>query len=346
MSHQTLYQRATEKMNTLIVALLDLSERTAGFTNPPDEVWTEDEAARLLLGGLGYHSDSLASVEQRKGAWLARSAIAFSIEHAVTRVLYERIQPFIDAMIETAYRETDNFRGATPEWIHENAHLLPVMMHAAGTFSKQELNRLVGSVNDTRISRPASERLAKLIGAIDRQAIARPRQVRERMRATTEGIVRDLVGRLLLEQFVASSLQKARVPYRRESEYDSLPGVVYDFRADFVIPDESAPRAFWRCGRAAQDTRVSMLRTRCFLRSIGRVAIKSVLAFWLSTVPGHVVLSMSWRGCSTMWFQSREPRRLLRSSDATSTVTKASFDGSFTSELKKLVRSVRSTFKS
>ncbi len=118
------------------------------------------------------------------------------------------------------------------------------MMHAAGTFSKQELNRLVGSVNDTRISRPASERLAQLIGAIDRQAIARPQQVRERMRATTEGIVRDLVGRLLLEQFVASSLQKAGVPYRRESEYDSLPGVVYDFRADFVVPDESAPRAF------------------------------------------------------------------------------------------------------
>ena len=107
MSYQTLYQRATEEMNTLIVALLDLSERTAGFTNPPDEVWTEDEAARMLLGGLGYHSDSIAPEEQRKGAWLARSAIAFSIEHAVTRVLYERIQPFIDAMIETAYRETD-----------------------------------------------------------------------------------------------------------------------------------------------------------------------------------------------------------------------------------------------
>jgi hypothetical protein len=198
----------------------------------------------MLLGGLGYHSDPIVAGNQRKDAWLARSAIPFSIEHAATTVLYQRLQPFIDAMIETAYRETDGFRRATPAWIHENAHLLPVIMHAASTFSKQELNRLVGSVNDTGISRPASERLAQLVGAIDHEAIARPEQVRERMRATTEGIVRDLVGRLLLEQFVASSLQKAGVPYRRESEYESLAGVVYDFRADFVVPDESAPRAF------------------------------------------------------------------------------------------------------
>ena len=64
------------------------------------------------------------------------------------------------------------------------------------------------------------------------------------MRATTEGIVRDLVGRILLEEFVATALQNAGVPFRRESEYEALAGVVYDFRADFVVPDERNPLAF------------------------------------------------------------------------------------------------------
>jgi hypothetical protein len=66
----------------------------------------------------------------------------------------------------------------------------------------------------------------------------------ERMRATTEGIVRDLVGRILLEEFVAIALNNAGVEYLREDEYDSLAGVVYDFRADLVIPHERTPKAF------------------------------------------------------------------------------------------------------
>jgi hypothetical protein len=117
-------------------------------------------------------------------------------------------------------------------------------MHAGGTFSKQELGKIVGSVSDTGISKPASERLAGLLSKVAPKGIAKPEQVRERMRATTEGIVRDLVGRLLLEEFVASALSDAGVDFKRESEYESLIGVVYDFRADFVVPDPNEPMAF------------------------------------------------------------------------------------------------------
>ena len=34
------------------------------------------------------------------------------------------------------------------------------------------------------------------------------------------------------------------MPFKREDEYEALQGVVYDFRADFVIPDEIKPMAF------------------------------------------------------------------------------------------------------
>ena len=61
---------------------------------------------------------------------------------------------------------------------------------------------------------------------------------------TLEGIVRDLVGKVLLEGIVASALEDAGIPYKRESEYGTLKGVVYSFQADFVIPDEHRPMAF------------------------------------------------------------------------------------------------------
>jgi len=117
-------------------------------------------------------------------------------------------------------------------------------MHAVGTFSKATLNKLVGVVSDAKVSQPASKRLAQLAAQIQPGSLPSPAQVRERMKATTEGIVRDLIGRLLLEQFVENALKKAGVPYRPEKDYKSLSGVVYDFRADFVIPDELAPLAF------------------------------------------------------------------------------------------------------
>jgi len=59
-----------------------------------------------------------------------------------------------------------------------------------------------------------------------------------------EGIIRDLVGRLLYEAVVKDALVTAGVPFKAEEEYNGIEGVVYKFRADFVIPDEKNPLAF------------------------------------------------------------------------------------------------------
>jgi hypothetical protein len=69
-------------------------------------------------------------------------------------------------------------------------------------------------------------------------------QLLQSIEPTLEGIVRDLVGRVALETIVATALNDAGVPYKRESEYSHIEGVVYDFRADFVIPDHQKPKAF------------------------------------------------------------------------------------------------------
>jgi hypothetical protein len=43
---------------------------------------------------------------------------------------------------------------------------------------------------------------------------------------------------------VADALTSEGVTFVREKEYEFLRGVVYDFRADFLIPDAASPKAF------------------------------------------------------------------------------------------------------
>jgi hypothetical protein len=177
-------------------------------------------------------------------AWLSRAAIPFDLESAATGPLYVDLREFTDGLIKQAYKETRNFTHVSAPWIRSNPHLLPVLTHVAGLFSKEGLSKAVGSVSDRSVSVPAARRLETLLSTLGTNRVPKVSQVKERIKATTEGIVRDLVGRLLLEQFVAEALATAGVPFKREEEYESLGGVVYDFRADFVIPDAAAPKAF------------------------------------------------------------------------------------------------------
>lgn len=231
-------------MSLLVVQLLKLAEETDNFQTPKREHWQDDVFKTLLLTGKGHTLFELESLSSVEYAWLNRTAIPFDLELAATGLLYQRLEKFTDHLIEFAFDATNNFSSVTSEWIYENPSTLPVLMHVVGTFSKQNLAKQVGAVSDRNISKPASKRLASLLGSVDKERIPSSLQVQQRIKSTVEGIVRDLVGRLLLEDFVCSALKKANVPFLREEEYESLPGVIYDFRADFVVPDALSPKAF------------------------------------------------------------------------------------------------------
>ena len=247
MDNQTLYQHATLQMRLIIDKMINLAERTANFHVPTAAQWMDNDESTILLCGKGYGIDDIPDdVATREQAWLARSAMAFGIERAATGMLYRNIQPFINQLAATAYAQTQQFRQVREDWIYHNPQFLPILMHAMGAFSKRDLQRDIGSgtASDRGISKPVAKKLAALLSSVDPAHLSTEAQVRERMKATTEGIVRDLVGRLLLEEFVARALTKENLPFLREAEYDSIAGVVYDFRADFVIPNAGQPRAF------------------------------------------------------------------------------------------------------
>ena len=94
------------------------------------------------------------------------------------------------------------------------------------------------------MSKVSAAKLIDLLLARKGASRMRAAEVLQSIEPTLEGIVRDLVGKILLETVVANALDQAQVTYLREGQYKHLMGVVYSFRADFVVPNADQPKAF------------------------------------------------------------------------------------------------------
>lgn len=239
----TLYQLADSEIRSCIADYLSLAAETRGFTSVTLEAVDTDRKAAIILAGLnasvGDCSPALAVSE-----WERRRAIPLDIEAGITAGVYVNIRDAGVRYLEEVKVGTNGFRDWSPDFIKANPHTLPLLQHLSGIFSKAALKKQVGSVSDNSISLPAAKRLAAVL---EQRVIAeevREGEILKRLESTLEGIVRDLIGRVMLESIVESALQNANVPFKREAEYASLSGVIYDFRADFVVPDEETPKAF------------------------------------------------------------------------------------------------------
>jgi hypothetical protein len=242
----TVYQKAEEAMRIEIKRYLSLAERTRAFKDVAENMLSDPLDRQMFGAGLGLHIPDPNQIEPSRlvAEWLRKSAVPFDIERSVTVGVYQRIRPFADELYSEAEHLTAGFTTFSKDKLFAAPHLLPIFQHLAGMFSKSSLKKEIGSVSDTGFSKPAAERLENLLTErVDAASVSKG-NILQRMESTLEGIVRDLVGRVLLEEVVAESLKDENVPFLREDDYLSLSGVVYDFRADFVIPNEKNPVAF------------------------------------------------------------------------------------------------------
>jgi len=240
---RTLYQVADTEIRKCIEAYLKLTKETHNLSMVDERHFGDHLAKVILLAGLGVRQFDVAPREVVE-EWKRRRAIPFDVETAVTTEVYRHIRELGAAFLENVEQKSHAFSKFDVEFIQDNPYLLPLLQHLAGVFSKSKLKELVGSVSDNSISKPAATRLAKLLAdRVDAKSVNKG-EILQRLEATLEGIVRDLIGRVLLESIVDSALKEEQVPFQREEEYPHLQGVVYDFRADFVIPNSTAPLAF------------------------------------------------------------------------------------------------------
>lgn len=233
-------------MGEEITRYLELADKTKGLTEVTVEILEDEKNARMIAAGIGsyYASDSAIDPHHVLSEWERKSAISFDIETAVTTSIYVELRKYGDALFEKAKEITSGFTSFQAELLIQHPEVLPLYQHIAGIFSKSTLKKQVGTVADTGFSVSASKKLAELLAErVNSDQIIKS-NVLKRLDSTLEGIIRDLVGRVLLEEVVSNALLKEGVPFLRESQYKSIPGVIYDFRADFVIPTQDSPVAF------------------------------------------------------------------------------------------------------
>lgn len=202
-------------------------------------------------GGKGIRQDEAPSdISVAHQLHEARRAVNHDIQSAVSGPLYVEMRQYALVLAQRAAELSGNFSQLTAEQLRSEPELLPVFMHAAGVFSMSILRKEVGTVADTGLSARAS---AKVVDFLVPQFLddIDPVRLVERLGSTIEGQVRDLLGRYLLEAVVEAAFSRLQVPFQREQEYTSLAGVVYDHRADFVVPNSSAPKLFVEVRRSS-----------------------------------------------------------------------------------------------
>ena len=240
---ETLYQLADAEIRECIETYLRLVRETHDLSIIEEQHLADQRSIVILLAGLGVRQFNVTAA-QAVEEWKRRSAVPFDLESAITTEVYRHIRVFGATFLDRLDEMSSGFTQFDPVFIQNNPYLLPLLQHLAGVFSKSRLKELVGSVSDSSISKPAARRLAaQLKERVDPKTVHKG-EILRRLESTLEGIVRDLVGRVLLESVVTRALEDQSIPFRREGEYSFLSGVVYDFRADFVLPDASAPLAF------------------------------------------------------------------------------------------------------
>jgi hypothetical protein len=232
-------------MKDFIKVYLQLTRDTNGFTSIQSRHVTAEAQRMIVLGGINSPLDpSKATAKEVVQEWQRTRAVAFDVEAAITRGVYIRLRSRTEQFINDLEKATRGFLNFDATYISKKPYLLPILQRLANISSKAELKKRIGSVSDNLVSASAAEKLAKILN--DRapgRVMTRPQLVQS-VEPTLEGIVRDLVGRVLLESIVTDALDEAKVPYKRESQYAYIKGVVYNFRADFVIPNDRAPKAF------------------------------------------------------------------------------------------------------
>jgi hypothetical protein len=238
----TLYQIAGLEIRKCIEAYLQLSKATSGLANVAVANITDNRTRTILLAGLGIREDM--SPERAVEEWRRRQAVPFDLETAIAAGVYQDIRKAGVRFLDALEKETRGFTEFDQEFIRKNPYLLPVFQHLAGIFSKSALKKQIGSASDNAISGAAARRLSEILRERVDPKLIHKGEILKRLESTLEGIVRDLIGRVLLESIVDSALRDRGLPFQREEEYDSLAGVVYNFRADFVLPNAANPVVF------------------------------------------------------------------------------------------------------
>src|SRR2546430_12313077 len=221
MNSDTIYNIAATAMRHCIARYLDLASKSDGFSKVKESDFEDKTSRVILLAGKGANPRT-ESPHDAFTEWQRRLGVPFDVEAGVSFGVYEDARKRGGDLFVLAETITSNFSEFSANKIAANPQLLPIWQHLGGMFSKAALKKQIGSASDNSISRPAGQRIADLLKERLVPGNVIKGEILKRLESTLEGIVRDLVGRLLLESIIDSSLVRHGVEFQREDEYAAL----------------------------------------------------------------------------------------------------------------------------
>ena len=193
---KTLYALAGDEIRLCIADYLSLLDDTSGLTNLAVQKIDTDRKVTIILAGLNVHNAN-QTAQIAFDEWQRRQAIPCDIENAIATNVYVNLRSAGVEMLDFVEKHTSGFQTFSADFIAKNPACLPIFQHLSGVFSKAALKKAVGSVSDNSISKPASVRVTALLKERVVAKNVNKGEVLSRLDSTLEGIVRDLVGRVL-----------------------------------------------------------------------------------------------------------------------------------------------------
>jgi len=239
----TLYEYATKEMKESIEYFFITIDETDHLSSITEKTLESKPVRDMLLAGKSLSPENIDA--QAAARELSRvESVPFDVERGASYSVYHSSRFYIDDLIEKAYQLSNQCTSLDPQDIADNPYLLPIWQAMLNIPSKAAMKNLFGSVSDRHLSRNAAEKISEYANSYFQNHSINRAQIKERTERTLEGIVRDLVGRLLFESIVKNALESKGIPFTPEEECSGLSGVIYSHRPDFVIPNEDDPIAF------------------------------------------------------------------------------------------------------
>ena len=106
---KTLYEYATEQMNTSIQHYFELVSKTDNFQKFDEEVFKDRYACQMILAGKSQNYEG-ASPKQCLDAVSRVGAIQFDIEKGVSAYVYENSRKYVEELLEKAKAISGSFK--------------------------------------------------------------------------------------------------------------------------------------------------------------------------------------------------------------------------------------------
>ena len=230
--------------------LQELHTSTEAFSVVSPENFSCPDKAALLMAGRGL-SPSGCPVGDH-GEWKA-CGTDFEWASAAAAVVTGKLREQASAILDFVLSRTDGLRQIDADWIARHPFCYPVLVNISGACSKKKFNRLHGikGASDRRIGARDAARLASAVRGCEPAEAA---HVLNSMSGLIEGIVRDLIGKVVSEGYIERAVVEAGLPHvRDEGGKTSIRGILSCGRADFSFPDNVNPQAVIEVRKSADN---------------------------------------------------------------------------------------------